>query len=121
MSALEAENSRAYSLAEKWERSASESSRQCSSLSSELGSLKKKRDEHLFELENLQEDMDTMTENCRFLQKQNQEYCEYNRRLEDINAMLEKKTENIKVKKTEELEQPQEEYEDDDVPHSQLH
>ena len=62
-----------------------------------------------------------MTENCRFLQKQNQEYCEYNRRLEDINAMLEKKTENIKVKKTEELEQPQEEYEDDDVPHSQLH
>jgi len=84
---LEKDNMSAYENSDKWERAADENDRKVSSLMDEVKRLKKKRDDDAFELENLQEDMDTMTENVRFLQQQNEELQAYNVRLEEINNM----------------------------------
>jgi len=84
---LEKDNMAAYENAEKWERAAEENERKASSLMDEVKRLKKKRDDDAFELENLQEDMDTMTENVKFLQLQNEELQAYNVRLEELNNL----------------------------------
>ena len=84
---LEKDNLAAYENAEKWERAAEENERKIGSTMDEVKRLKKKRDDDAFELENLQEDMDTMTENVKFLQLQNEELQAYNVRLEELNNL----------------------------------
>ncbi|GMH51892.1 hypothetical protein TrRE_jg5509 [Triparma retinervis] len=84
---LEQDNLAAYENSEKWERAAEENERKAGSLIDEVKRLKKKRDDDAFELENLQEDMDTMTENVKFLQLQNEELQTYNVRLEELNNL----------------------------------
>ena len=86
-SELEAENAREFERAKKWECIAEENVIQTGALSAEVARLRKKRNDDAFELENLQEDMDTMTQNVKFLQSQNEELEAYVVRLESIQGM----------------------------------
>jgi hypothetical protein len=85
MDALELELQRACERAEKWERVSEENERRASLATEELRKSKKKCDDAAFERENLQEDMDTMTEQVKYFQMQNEDLEIENKRL---NTML---------------------------------
>ncbi len=87
MENLEREMGEAWERAGLWERAAEDSERRVKNLSEEVRKLIKKRGDDAFELENLQEDMDTMTEQVKFLQVKNQELQEENARLIENEAI----------------------------------
>jgi len=86
---LEAELGRARMNADKWERVAEETERREAQTSEELRKVKKKRDDDAFERENLQEDYDTMTEQVKYYQMQNEELESEVRRLGSLCGMEE--------------------------------